>query len=385
MVKKIFYWTPYIGNVGTVKSTLQSSIAMKKKLENKIEVVVINTCGEWEKYIKNFHSKGVNIINLNTFRFFRFFPPSGYLSSRIYYIFVFFFSFFPLIKLLKKNPPDYFIAHLVTSLPLLIFRLFSIKSKLILRISGLPRLNFFRYYFWKICSSRIHKVTCPSLELLDELKNKKLFDEKKLFFLQDAVLSVNLILKLKKAHSKIHIPTKKDFFLSIGRLTKQKNFEYLINEFKKISDKCNFDIIILGDGDEKQKIINLIKKNKLDKRIFLLGYVKNVFSLLSKCEAFILTSLWEDPGFVLVESAYANTIRISSNCGNGPKELLYNGQAGYLFESNEVGALSNCILKYINDKKNFIEIQKKKILAKKISRKYSNFNHAKTFEKILEL
>ena len=48
----------------------------------------------------------------------------------------------------------------------------------------------------------------------------------------------------------------------------------------------------------------------------------------------VSTSLWEDPGFVLVEALFSNTIVISSDCPNGPREVLDNGEAGYLFKIN---------------------------------------------------
>ena len=53
-----------------------------------------------------------------------------------------FISIFPLFKILKKTKPDYLIIHLLTSIPLLLFNLFNFDTKLILRISGFPKLNF---------------------------------------------------------------------------------------------------------------------------------------------------------------------------------------------------------------------------------------------------
>ena len=52
---------------------------------------------------------------------------------------------------------------------------------------------------------------------------------------------------------------------------------------------------------------------------------------MSRSEALILTSLWEDPGWVIIESAFNNCSVISSNCPNGPQEIIGN-DGGYLFE-----------------------------------------------------
>ena len=66
----------------------------------------------------------------------------------------------------------------------------------------------------------------------------------------------------------------------------------------------------------------------------MLGYKKNIHNLLKSCYCFILSSLWEDPGFVLIEAAANNAIIISSDCKSGPKEILDNGKGGFLFNSN---------------------------------------------------
>ena len=53
----------------------------------------------------------------------------------------------------------------------------------------------------------------------------------------------------------------------------------------------------------------------------------------SKC--FILPSLWEEVGFVMVEASFCNNFIISSDCKNGPEEFLENGSAGLIFKNNK--------------------------------------------------
>ena len=65
---------------------------------------------------------------------------------------------------------------------------------------------------------------------------------------------------------------------------------------------------------------NKLKKLNLENKVFLIGHEKNIYKYLKRAEMFILSSLWEDPGFVLVEAGYSNTIVLSSDCPNGPKK-----------------------------------------------------------------
>ena len=97
---------------------------------------------------------------------------------------------------------------------------------------------------------------------------------------------------------------------------------------------------------------------------------------------FILTSKWEDPGFVLIEAAANRSLILSSNCPNGPKEFIDNDKCGYLFQNDDIDSL---IYKYnilMNEK---IDIKKKKIfLALTKTKKYTIFSHTIKMCNILE-
>ena len=70
-----------------------------------------------------------------------------FLKSRFSQLIIFICNFNPLRKLLIKEKPDFLIAHLVISLPLILFFFFKFDTKLIIRISGTPKLNLFRRFF----------------------------------------------------------------------------------------------------------------------------------------------------------------------------------------------------------------------------------------------
>ena len=98
---------------------------------------------------------------------------------------------------------------------------------------------------------------------------------------------------------------------------------------------------------------------KLENRIFLMGYSKNIYEEMKKASCFLLTSLWEAPGFVLIEAAFSNLFIISSNCKNGPREFLSNGDAGILYETDKQDALYKSLMLY--EKTNISEIRNKKL------------------------
>lgn len=113
-----------------------------------------------------------------------------------------------------------------------------------------------------------------------------------------------------------------------------------------------------------------------------MGHVENVFNYMKNSDLFVLSSLWEDPGFVIIEAAFSNLFVVSSNCPNGPKEFLENGKGGLLFESNKKNALLNSLLEF--DKMSNKQLLERKIILKKNSMKYSIFRHFQELKKIID-
>ncbi len=374
MKKKIYYWSPFFSNIATTSAVINSAISLKKFSLGKFEPVIIDVFGEWDDYGNTLKENKIIIEKLYLDKFFKKKKIHGFLKSRFYQIKIFILAFFPLLKLLREKRPDTLILHLVTSLPLFINFLFKIKTKTILRISGLPKFNFLRKFFWKIVLNKIDIITAPTNATKNNLSDILIRED--IFLLRDPIIFLKNI-KLKK-----NLINKKEYYLAIGRLTKQKNFIFLLNCFKAIihEDK-NIKLKILGEGEDFYDLNEFIKKNNLQNNIFLEGYKSNVYEYLVNSKAFILSSLWEDPGFVLVEAAYANTPIISSDCNNGPLEILENGNNGFLFKSNN----KENFLKTFWDFKKADEksVYRKKLNSKRMSKKYSLFNHYLKLKKII--
>ena len=181
---------------------------------------------------------------------------------------IFISNFNLLRKLLLKEKPDFLIAHLIISLPLILFFFFKFETKLIIRISGTPKLNILRRFFWNFFSKNVHTVTCPTVSTLKKLNSFKIFPKEKLKLLYDPILRVNYINAKKKEKIEDRF-LKTKYILSIGRLTKQKNFSLLINAFKEIvKEYPNLKLVILGEGEDRKKLEALIKSLSLSNIFF---------------------------------------------------------------------------------------------------------------------
>jgi len=378
--KTVCYWSPFISNVATIKAVINSALSINRYSNQNFESLIIDVFGEWKTNINN-ETYNLKFYSLNYIAKLFKFSSEGFIKSRLKYVIIFLISFVSLKKFLIKVKPEFLIVHLITSLPLLLNLIYKFDTKIILRISGKPQMNIFRYIFWKIALKKVYKITFPTMESLDYLKNLKLADENKFELLCDPVFIIKDISKKKKEPINSPNLKKNDYFLAIGRLTKQKNFIFLIKCFSKlVKDHSDIKLVIIGTGEEKEKINHFIKANNLEQNIILLGYQKNVFKFLKNCKAFILSSLWEDPGFVLIEAMVSDCLVLSSNCQNGPKEIIEKTN-GVLFQSNSETDFINKY-KYLINLSN-IKKKELRINAKKKIKIYSIFHHYQKIQKLL--
>ncbi len=382
MQKKIIYWSPHLTHIGTINSVLNSAKSLVKFSNQKYKVSLLNLFGEWSSFDQKLNENKITLIDIFNPKINKFLPKNSFLKSRFTYIVFFIFSFFKLKKILKDNEESILIVHLLTSLPLLVIKLFNLKIKIILRISGRIKLNPIRMFIWKICEDKITCITCPSNETRNDIIKLDIFNKNKIVTLYDPILEPKKINYLKNQIIENDKILNKKLILSIGRLTKQKNFVQLIKSFGEINKKnSDYFLIILGSGEEKNKLNQTIKSLNLENKVFLLGFDKNVFKYLKHCEIFISSSKYEDPGASIIQAAFCNKFIISSNCKNGPSEILLNGEGGILYNLDNDN-IENCFEIYQNLESS--EKREKIFKAKKNIMKYSLLRHFNVLNKLIE-
>ena len=374
-MKTIYYWCPFIGKIATVKAVINSASSLAKYSNKKLAPTIINSCGEWDDF--NYSLLERNIRTKKLKNFFKIDTnTSGYFKSRIAYIKIFVSCFFLLKNTLKKDEPEYLIAHLITSLPIFLYLIFKFKTKLIVRVSGKVRMNFLRKLLWKMSKKNITLITCPTKETQKYFIKLNLIEESRVIYLPDPIIEIDTILHQKKIPLKN--VTHKDFFIMVGRFTKQKNHLLTIKCFKNIAEKKkNINLLIVGDGELENEYKKEINRLRLNDRIQLVNYQSNIFSYFKKSLGLISSSLWEDPGFVMIEAAACNTFVISSDCSSGPKEFIGN-DSGILFKNGDIQSLEQKILEFLSLNESVI-IQKK-INAKKKAINFTKLRHFKILE-----
>ena len=137
--------------------------------------------------------------------------------------------------------------------------------------------------------------------------------------------------------------------------------------FNKISQKINSKLIMVGDGPEKKKAKDFLRKNDLKNKVIFLGKTNEVDEILCSSDLFLLPSEKESFGLAALEAMALKVPVISTNIG-GLKELNINGNSGFTSDVGDIDSMSN----------NAIEILSNENLKKKF--KSQAFENAKKYD-----
>lgn len=130
------------------------------------------------------------------------------------------------------------------------------------------------------------------------------------------------------------------WFGTIAELHKNKGLEYAIAGVSKIQSP--FVFFILGGGEERKNLENLIEKYNLQEKVFLLGFVEHGSQYLKAFDLFLLTSIKEGLPFALLEAGLAGLPVIASNI-TGIPDIVENGEGGILVTRGREGEITRAI------------------------------------------
>jgi glycosyltransferase involved in cell wall biosynthesis len=237
--------------------------------------------------------------------------------------------------------------------------------------------NFFKDYIFKKILKKSDKLIVNSIELKKKLLKKYNISSTCIY----NPLDTKKIIQLSKIKVTNNFFKEKNFIkiINIGRLTDQKDQITILKAVNKVKDKIKIKLLIVGQGKNKKKLEDYIKQNNLNKIVKINKYTNNPYNLIKSADVFILSSLFEGLPNVLLEAITLNKFIISTDCPTGPKEILYNGKAGLLFDAGDYIELSKKIL-FFYDNYNLC-LQKRSIAKSGLNR----FEYKINLDKYLKL
>jgi len=139
-------------------------------------------------------------------------------------------------------------------------------------------------------------------------------------------------------------PGEPPVILAVGRLTRQKAFDTLLQSFAQVRQNRPARLLILGEGEDRSALEAQVSRLGLDQDVSMPGFVSNPYPYMVQSSLFVLSSRWEGLPTVLVEALYCGAPVISTDCPSGPQEILKGGKYGKLVPVDDVGSLAQAIL-----------------------------------------
>jgi glycosyltransferase involved in cell wall biosynthesis len=193
-------------------------------------------------------------------------------------------------------------------------------------------VHFYQIMAFKHLAKYITRVIAVSEAVKQYFINKKIFNENKIEVIYHGIGKKSKVESRKS--NKITVG-------SIGTLTKIKGFEYLINAVQNID---NVKLEIAGVGSELERL----KKLDINNKTKFLGYINNPQNITNQWDIYIQSSLSESFGLALAEAMAQGLPVIACKTG-GMVELV--GKAGILVPPKNTKALTDAIIKLVNDPK----------------------------------
>lgn len=323
----VLHYYPVIGGL----ETWTQNIA--ERTSNKAEVFVVT--GRVKSQLEKENLNRVNIFRTSLFSL----NNLSY-SSFLYIITALPFIFFKSLSIIKKEKIN--IIHcqgfLSGFLGYLLFKLTNIPY--IITVQRLERSkNYFKklvYNNAKICIAASNKIK----EYFEQIRCKNI-----------KVIPNGIELKrfqnLNREESRKKMGFDNEFvIITVARLEKVKGLEYLIKALDILKKRSgeNYKLLIIGEGTERDNLKNLTKKLKLENSIKFLGQISNqdIPNYLSAADCFVLPSISEGFGIVILEAMAANVPIVATRVG-GILDIIENEKTGILVQSKNSNQIAKAV------------------------------------------
>lgn len=138
--------------------------------------------------------------------------------------------------------------------------------------------------------------------------------------------------------------------LAVGRLTYQKGFERLIEAWSLLNDKFpDWKLVIVGDGEKKEELEQLVVDSCLQDSVFLKAPVKDMEQLYREASVIAMTSRYEGLPMILLEAQAYGIPIVSFKCQCGPADIITDGKDGFLVPEGNVPMMAEKLSMLMSD------------------------------------
>jgi len=241
-------------------------------------------------------------------------------------LFIFFRGFLKFKKIINREKPNYILSfgNEPNVMNVLTKRGSLVRVENFISQSNTGFFGKFYNFLIKLLFNRAERIIVVSRGIESELVKNFGIKKEKIQLIYNPI-DVEKIQNMSQEtlESKYQKIFKQPVLINVGMLNEQKGQWHLIRSFKKAKESTkNLKLVILGEGELKPCLQQLIEELNLKEDVHLLGWQENPFKFLSKSTLFVLSSLWEGLPTVILEAMACGVPILSTDCRSGPREIL---------------------------------------------------------------
>ncbi len=340
----ITLYAPHIEFSGTTK--VMTTLA-KEFGQRGYTVHMIRAHREWPPDVQSFHN--VSIVTLPGAKFANWVDRPR--SFRDKMMILAGLTIPSMVAYLRRERPKAVVMGLLTVPGIWAVKLAHVPAKSIISVQGLPdprKLHhpLIQKYTYLMADAII--ADCNAIG--DALVKVSGIDSNRIRTIYNPVLDGSEIQKLQEPVTHPwFLDDGPPIILGVGRFLRQKDFPTLIQAFHKVRSCRPARLVILGDGNERASLEVLIRELGIENDVSLPGFDSNPFKYMRRANVFVLSSLWEGPGHVVIEALAAGVPIVATDCPAGPRETLLDGSLGTLVPVGDTSTMAEAILDVLED------------------------------------
>ena len=221
----------------------------------------------------------------------------------------------------------------------------NVSSDLIYKISAIHTNHFTSPYTYGSAIKKKHVAILNNIDKLDALVVLTESQQKHILQQYGQHENIHVIPHFVEPFTKGKVKKDLKLVTMVARYHPEKRIDLAILAFRKVVDRVpDAKLEIYGDGDDWNRLNNLIEEQNLKNNVFLKGYLNKVEDAFSKSLVSLLTSKYEGFSLVALESMACSTPVISFDVLYGPKDIITDGVNGFLIPNSDVELLAEKIV-----------------------------------------
>jgi glycosyltransferase involved in cell wall biosynthesis len=214
-------------------------------------------------------------------------------------------------------------------------------------VSGRPLMRCLFYYLERFASLPCHRLVALTERDLKELLTLKIARKKNIVVIRNAISLARYQkaprLKRSQLSGLQSVPEDVPLIGTVGRLTSEKGHRFLISALAYLKQRFgDVRLAIIGDGPERDRLSQQAKQAGVSEKVLFLGLRDDVPVLLKCLDVFVLPSLYEGFGLVILEAMAAQLPVVATTVGGVP-DLVTDRQTGILVPPANPQALAEAI------------------------------------------